>query len=81
MTLHWYRKTSQAACVAGAAIRVLLKGMEPDEALQQTLYSRRHTDNPEEITIDELLALKETTQARLDEMRKSARAVPAAGGR
>ncbi|MGN7352396.1 hypothetical protein ACTHPJ_13810 [Paenibacillus amylolyticus] len=81
MPLHWYRKSSPAACVAGATIRVLLQGIEPDEALQQTLYNGRHTDNPEEITFDELNSLKETTQAHLEQIRKSAGAVPAAGGR
>ncbi|MDQ0719758.1 hypothetical protein QF049_001019 [Paenibacillus sp. W4I10] len=65
MALHWYRKSSPAACVAGAAVRVLLKGMEPDEALQQTLYNGRHTDNPEEITFDELNSLKATTHGTL----------------
>lgn len=81
MSLHWYKKTSPAACAAGAAIRVLLKGIEPDEALQQTLYNGRHTDNPEDITFDELNTLKETTHAHLEHIRKTAGAVPAAGGR
>lgn len=81
MPLHWHRKSSPAACAAGAAIRVLLQGLEPEAALHQTLYNGRHTDNPEDITIDELHSLKQNTHAHLAEIRKSAGAVPAAGGR
>ncbi|WP_063564866.1 hypothetical protein [Paenibacillus sp. O199] len=81
MPLHWHRKSSPAACAAGAAVRVLLQGLEPDTALQQTLYNGRHTDNPEDITLDEIVSLKETTRAHLEQIRKSAGAVPAAGGR
>ncbi|WP_145153007.1 hypothetical protein [Paenibacillus xylanexedens] len=81
MSLRWHRTSSPAGCAAGTVIRVLLQGLEPETALQQTLYNGRHTANPEEITLDELASLKETAQNRLAEIRKSTGAVPAAGGR
>lgn len=81
MTLKWHKKTSPAACTASAVIRTILQGLGPDEALEQTLYNGRHTTNPEDITLDEMQLLKDRTSAQLEEIKKTRRAVPVAGGR
>jgi len=78
---NWIKPTSRACFIAGVVTRVHVGKMTMDQAIDHTLSLERQCKNPHLISKRELQSLKRDCEAELKKIRKSARAVPAAGGR
>ncbi|MBU5356096.1 hypothetical protein KQI74_27985 [Paenibacillus barcinonensis] len=81
MRFHWIKPTSRACCIAGVVTRVHVGKMTLDQAIDYTLSLERQCKNSHLIPKRELQSLKRDSKTELERIRKSAGAVPAAGGR
>lgn len=81
MKFHWIKPTSRACFIAAVVTRVHVGKMTMDQAIDYTLSLERQCKYPHLIPQREFKSLKRDCEAELERIRKSAGAVPAAGGR